>query len=163
MPEDRKVEGLLLDFPGTWNLTLPILRTSIARRGVISADRELRTAHSTAAIAGIRGDIRPPAGTLSGGNQQKMVLAKWIAAGSRVLYLNQPTRGVDVGSKAEIYTLIRKLCAEDQVAALVVSREISELKGLCDRILVMSHGTLSAEFPITASEEEILAGAVGGM
>lgn len=163
VPEDRKVEGLLLDFPGTWNLTLPILRTSIARRGVISADRELRTAHSTAAIAGIRGDIRPPAGTLSGGNQQKMVLAKWIAAGSRVLYLNQPTRGVDVGSKAEIYTLIRKLCAEDQVAALVVSREISELKGLCDRILVMSHGTLSAEFPITASEEEILAGAVGGM
>lgn len=163
VPEDRKAEGLLLEFSGTWNLTLPILRTSVARHGVVSTGAETLTALAAASRAGIKGDIGPAVSTLSGGNQQKVVLAKWIAADSRVLFLNQPTRGVDVGSKAEIYTLIRGLCAEHDVAALVVSREISELKGLCDRILVMSHGTLAAEFPVTASEEEILAGAVGGL
>lgn len=84
-----------------------------------------------------------------------------MAAGSRVLLLNQPTRGVDVGSKAEIYQLIRRLCAEEGVAALVVSREIAELKGLCDRILVMSHGHLAGEFPPDASEAAVLAAAVG--
>lgn len=84
-----------------------------------------------------------------------------MAAGSRVLLLNQPTRGVDVGSKAEIYQLIRRLCADQGVAALVVSREIAELKGLCDRILVMSHGRLAGEFSHDASEAAILAAAVG--
>lgn len=163
VPEDRKSEGLLLDFSGTWNLTLPVLRTSIARHGLVSSARESRYAQDAATVAGIRGDIAPPVATLSGGNQQKVVLAKWIAAGSRVLLLNQPTRGVDVGSKAEIYALIRRLCAEQDVATLVVSREISELKGLCDRILVMSHGSLVAEVSTSASEAEILAAAVGGM
>ncbi len=163
VPEDRKAEGLLLDFSGTWNLTLPVLRTSVAERGFVSASRESRVARAAASAVGIRGDLGPPVSTLSGGNQQKLVLAKWTAAHSRVLYLNQPTRGVDVGSKAEIYAVIRRLCADDGVSALVVSREISELKGLCDRILVMSHGVLVAELPSGASEEQILAEAVGGL
>jgi len=161
VPQDRKTEGLLLEFSGTWNLTLPVLRSVVARRGVVSSAREAALAGAAATAAGIRGDIRPPVTTLSGGNQQKVVLAKWIAARSRVLLLNQPTRGVDVGSKAEIYALIRTLCDRHGVTALVVSREIAELKGLCDRILVMSHGVLADEFDHTAGEEEILAGAVG--
>lgn len=161
VPEDRKTEGLILDFSTVWNLTLPVLRDAVARRGVVSATRERALARKAATAAGVKGDIDPPVATLSGGNQQKVVLAKWVAAGSRVLLLNQPTRGVDVGSKAEIYQLIRRLCAEEGVAALVVSREIAELKGLCDRILVMSHGHLAGEFPPDASEAAVLAAAVG--
>jgi ABC-type sugar transport system ATPase subunit len=107
------------------------------------------------------GSIEEPVVSLSGGNQQKVVLAKCIAANSRVLLLNQPTRGVDIGSKAEIYQLIRETCSSQGVGAMVVSREINELKGLCDRILVMSYGRLVAEFDPSASEEEVLKACVG--
>jgi ABC-type sugar transport system ATPase subunit len=78
-----------------------------------------------------------------------------------VFLMNQPTRGVDVGSKAEIYGLVRRLCADKGAAAVVVAREIAELRGLCDRILVMSRGRMVADFSPSESEESILAAAVG--
>jgi ABC-type sugar transport system ATPase subunit len=161
VPEDRKSEGLLLDFSSIDNITLPLLRT-LTRLGIVDRGRASTAAAAASTAAGVRGQLDRAVSSLSGGNQQKVAIARWIAAGSRVLLLNQPTRGVDIGSKSEIYHLIRNLCAQQRASALVVSREIAELQGLCDRILVMSHGRLAAEHARTASEETILASAVGG-
>lgn len=160
VPEDRKSEGLLLALSGRENISLPILKKLTRAAGIVSSRLEAASARSAADAAGVRGDLEVPAGNLSGGNQQKLILARWIAAESSVLLLNQPTRGVDVGSKSEIYALIRHTCQARSSAALVVSREILELQGMCDRILVMSHGRIVAEHPPTASEETILGSAV---
>jgi ribose transport system ATP-binding protein len=104
------------------------------------------------AVAGIRAAVRltptarddQPVKTLSGGNQQKVVLAKWLLAKPTVLLLDEPTRGIDVGAKFEIYQLIRQL-ADDGAGVLVISSEIEELIGLCDRILVMRRGAIVDE------------------
>ena len=162
VPEDRKTEGLVLDFSGMRNISLPILRRKLSVWGIVANRKERRKALAAASASGIRGDLSRPVSALSGGNQQKVVLARWIAAQSDVLLLNQPTRGVDVGAKAEIYRLVRGLCTERGAVALVVSREISELLGFCDRVLVMSAGRLAGEHSRDASEAEILATAVGG-
>src|SRR5690606_33905729 len=105
---------------------------------------------------------------LSGGNQQKVILGKWLAAGVKVLIFDEPTRGIDVGTKAEIYKLMRSL-AESGIGVIVVSSELPELLSVCDRIIVMSEGRISAEFTAAeATEEKIVkaatvgAGASGG-
>jgi ribose transport system ATP-binding protein len=102
-------------------------------------------------------DVRPDdtgrlAKTLSGGNQQKVVLARWLLGGSRVLLLDEPTRGVDVGARAEIYGLIRSL-ADDGVGVLLVSSEVPEVLGLSDRVLVMREGAIIHEAPATELDE----------
>jgi len=160
IPEDRKAEGLILDLDGRANISLPIL-SRLSSRGWISAAREREVANNAAGEAGVRGSLAAPVRALSGGNQQKVLLARWLAAGTNVFLMNQPTRGVDVGSKSEIYRLIRTQCADQGKAALVVAREITELQGLCDRILVMSRGRMVAECAPDESEEEILAAALG--
>jgi ABC-type sugar transport system ATPase subunit len=159
IPEDRKAEGLVLDLDGRANISLPILRR-LAPRGWIGAAREKLVADEAAREAGVRGSLDAPVRTLSGGNQQKLLLARWIAAGANVFLMNQPTRGVDVGSKSEIYKLVRRLCVEEGKAAIVVAREITELQGFCDRILVMSRGRLVAECSPDDNEESILAAAL---
>jgi ABC-type sugar transport system ATPase subunit len=159
VPEDRKAQGLLLDLDGVRNISLASL-AALSRRGVVARGREHRIAREAADRAGVTGALENPVGTLSGGNQQKLVLARWLASGARVLLLNQPTRGVDVGSKAEIYALLRRWCDEGG-AAIVVSREILELLGLCDRTLVMSHGRIAGTAPADATEDAVLAMAVG--
>lgn len=161
VPEDRKTEGLILDFSGIRNISLPILRRRLSKWGIVSNRNEGKHTASAAMDSGIRGDLTRPVSALSGGNQQKVVLARWLAAESDVLLLNQPTRGVDVGAKAEIYRLVRELCLERGIVAFVVSREISELLGFCDRVLVMSSGRLAGEHSREATEAEILATAVG--
>jgi len=160
VPEDRKTQGLILEWPTGANIVLPTL-PKISTFGVRRSRAESRIAGESLKAAGVVGSIENAAVSLSGGNQQKVVLAKWIAAGSRILLLNQPTRGVDVGSKAEIYQLIKNLCVHEGAAALIVSREIAELQGLCDRILIMSCGRLVAELPPDTTEEEVLAACVG--
>ena len=110
--------------------------------------------------AGVVGDLTRPVVTLSGGNQQKILLARLLLAGSPVLLLNQPTRGVDVGAKADIYNLIRGACDQGR-GALIVSPEINELLGLCDRILVIREGHIAGNVKVNeATEESILATAV---
>ena len=161
VPADRKLDGLILNLTGDQNITLPILRRAASQAGFVTTESERSLGRPAAADAGVRGDLTRPVSSLSGGNQQKVLLARLIASESTVLLLNQPTRGVDVGAKAEIYALIRRLCREKGIIALVVSREITEVLGLCDRVLVMSHGRLAGEHPRTASEEEVLATAVG--
>jgi len=138
-PEERKTQGLLLMEPVFQNVSVSSMRRfSVAgflRRGAEFAAAKVRTEEL---------DVRPadPARivrTLSGGNQQKVVLARWLLKGCRVLMLDEPTRGVDVGARAEIYAVIRQL-ADSGIAVLVVSSEIEEVLGLADRVLVMAEG-----------------------
>ncbi len=97
---------------------------------------------------------------LSGGNQQKVVLARWLAAGPRVVLMDEPTRGIDVGAKHAIYELMRSLAAEG-VAVLMVSSELPEVIGMSDRILVMKDGRIAGELPAGSTEEQVLRMATG--
>jgi ribose transport system ATP-binding protein len=101
------------------------------------------------------------AGNLSGGNQQKVVLAKWLHTDAQVLILDEPTRGIDVGAKREIYRLMREI-ADRGAAVLMISSELPEVIGVCDRILVMHEGRLAGELPFGATEEQIMTLATGG-
>jgi ribose transport system ATP-binding protein len=151
-PEERKSQALLLDEPVFRNITLSSFGR-FARLGVLGEGRE-RTAAAAQADAL---DLRP-AGigravrTLSGGNQQKAVLARWLVHGCRVLLLDEPTRGVDVGARAEIYALIRQL-ADRGAAVVVVSSEIPEVLGLSDRVLVISDGRVVHQGPAASIDE----------
>lgn len=100
-------------------------------------------------------------GNLSGGNQQKVVLAKWLMIAPKVLIVDEPTRGIDVGSKAEIYGLLNNL-AQQGVAIIVVSSEIEEIMGICDRVITICEGKLTAEFPVEhLDRQKVLAAAIG--
>ena len=159
--EDRKREGLVLSRSVRDNVALPIL-SRLARLGIVRAKHEHATAED--AVRDLR--IRTPsviqlAQHLSGGNQQKIVLAKWLATGARILFLDEPTRGIDVGSKQEIYALIHEL-AHDGVAIVLMSSELPEVLGLCDRVLVMREGRIVGEFTrADATAENVMACAVG--
>jgi ribose transport system ATP-binding protein len=155
VPQDRKQEGLLLEQSSIGNAAFPILR-KLSRMGVVSPSLERKAAAAATKASAVAGDITAPVSALSGGNQQKVSLARLIAADCRLLLLNQPTRGVDVGSKEEIYALVRRLCAERGASAVVTSPELSELLGLCDRVLVLARGRIVGEAPADATEEDLL-------
>jgi ribose transport system ATP-binding protein len=156
--DDRRGGGLMLRDSVGRNLVASVLR-SVSPFFLMSKVRETRLARQ--AIASF--DVRPPrpelaVGALSGGNQQKVVLAKEVLGEPRLLLLDEPTRGVDVGAKGEIYARIRDLAAQG-VGVLVASSEMPELIGLCDRVVVMRRGRTVAEFPAGADEHEVLAAA----
>ncbi|HMR29510.1 MAG TPA: sugar ABC transporter ATP-binding protein [Geminicoccaceae bacterium] len=141
-PEDRKRSGLVLELPIRENVTLADLRDH-ARWGLISNAAELRTAERQRG----RLDIRTPsvetaAVTLSGGNQQKVVLAKWLSMRPRLMIFDEPTRGIDVGAKSEIYEVMREL-TDNGVAILMISSDMEEVVGVSDRIAVMHEGRVS--------------------
>jgi ribose transport system ATP-binding protein len=160
VPPDRKTEGLFLESSSILNISLPIVRSEFSHLGLLDQRREVERCTEVARYASVRGDLAQPARTLSGGNQQKVLLARLLAAHTNVLLLDQPTRGVDIGAKAEIYQVIRATCREGS-AALIVSPEILELLGLCDRIVVMREGTIAGEVDAaTSSEAEVLGMAV---
>jgi putative multiple sugar transport system ATP-binding protein len=100
-------------------------------------------------------NVAVPTGKLSGGNQQKVVLSKWIYSAPDVLILDEPTRGIDVGAKYEIYTIINRLAAEGK-AIIVISSELPELLGICDRIYALSEGRITGELPIEKATPEAL-------
>jgi rhamnose transport system ATP-binding protein len=144
VPEDRQADGLILDLAVATNISLPQL-SRLSRRGILDRGRERALAKEQIRSMGIRAASElDPVRELSGGNQQKVVLSKWLARGCRVLILDEPTRGVDVGAKVEIYRLIRQL-AEDGAAVMLVSSELPEILHLSDRILVMSKGAIVAD------------------
>ncbi|HJU85900.1 MAG TPA: sugar ABC transporter ATP-binding protein [Gemmatimonadota bacterium] len=158
--EDRKGQGLVLSLSVRENISLPVLG-SVSRLGVIDARSERELASRYAADLRIRTpSIEHRTLTLSGGNQQKVVLAKWLACRVDVLVLDEPTRGIDVGAKQEIYGLMNRLAAEG-VGILLISSELPEIVGLCDRVLVMRGGEVAATFERGISQEDILASAVG--
>jgi ribose transport system ATP-binding protein len=141
--EDRKRDGLVLGAGIDRNAELAVLRT-IAAFGLVSSNGELELAERTIKNLSIQASgPRQPAGTLSGGNQQKLVIGKWLLTQPRVLLLDEPTRGIDVGAKAEIYRLIGTL-AEQGLAIVLVSSELPELTLLSDRILVLCEGRPTA-------------------
>lgn len=156
-PEERKAEALLLERSVRDNAALAVLR-SLSRWIFVKDSAE--TALAQGYVDSLR--IRTPGteqlvGRLSGGNQQKVVLARWLATAPRMLLLDEPTRGIDVGAKAEIYAIIDRL-AHEGVAVIVVSSELPEVLGVSDRIYVMAHGRITGELPrAQATEESILA------
>ncbi|MGW7288478.1 multiple monosaccharide ABC transporter ATP-binding protein [Streptomyces sp. NPDC054847] len=153
--EDRKHYGLnLIDTIGR-NITMSAL-SKVARRGVVDEHEERRVAESYRRSMNIKAPtVFEQVGRLSGGNQQKVVLSKWIFAGPDVLILDEPTRGIDVGAKFEIYTVIDRLAAEGK-AVVFISSELPELLGMCDRIYTMSAGRLTGEVPRDRASQEVL-------
>ncbi|GAB3155172.1 sugar ABC transporter ATP-binding protein [Amycolatopsis stemonae] len=161
VPEERKTQGLVVGQSCATNISLVSLLKRGRRTVRPAADHAVARRHIEQLRIKTPGP-QAPVGTLSGGNQQKVVLAKWLEAGVDVLILDEPTRGIDIGAKQEIYTLIRDLCAQG-LAIVVISSELPEVLALSDRILVMHQGEVTAELPGgTATEEEIMSHAVGG-
>ncbi len=145
VPEDRRHDALLLERPIRENVVLPILRRLANRFGFISRKLEVEMAErETGRFSTKMAGIDQPVGELSGGNQQKVVLASRIAVGPKILLLDEPTRGVDVGAKQEIHDHIRSL-AQEGVAILMVSSDLPELLAISDRVLVMAAGTIQGE------------------
>ena len=162
LTEDRIGDGLVLGLPIRDNVSLASF-SAMSRRGIL--DRRRQSALVQAKVREL--DVRPPdierlVGKLSGGNQQKVVLAKWLLTNARVLLLDEPTRGVDIAAKKEIYATIADLAARG-MGILLISSELPEILGMCDRTLVMREGRLVGEFTrAEATEEKILACAAGG-
>ncbi|GAA4870336.1 multiple monosaccharide ABC transporter ATP-binding protein [Kitasatospora terrestris] len=153
--EDRKQLGLNLSDNISRNISLSALG-KVARRGWVNQHEERRVAESYRKTMNIKApSVFAETGKLSGGNQQKVVLSKWIFAGPEVLILDEPTRGIDVGAKAEIYTVIADL-AEQGKAVLVISSELPELLGLCDRIYTMAEGRITGEVDRADATQESL-------
>ena len=151
-PEERKSQGLLLGEPVFRNVTLSAM-ARFARAGFLGPQAGLPAAAEMTARLDVRpADATRAVRTLSGGNQQKVVLARWLMRDCRVLLLDEPTRGVDVGARSEIYQLIRSL-ADRGVAVVVVSSEIEEVLGLADRVLVVREGQVVHESSATAIDE----------
>ncbi|MFV0431898.1 MAG: sugar ABC transporter ATP-binding protein [Alphaproteobacteria bacterium] len=157
VPESRKEHGVILDMPIKWNITMAKMSAITNIFGFIRRKVEKTEVNHLVKALQLKADsINDAVSSLSGGNQQKVVLAKWLHAGGDILIFDEPTRGVDVGAKAEIYTLIKKLAAEGK-AIIVISSEHLELFGLCDRIIVMREGQLAGELkPKEYSETNIL-------
>ncbi len=161
VPEDRKGEGILLDLSIAQNISLPDL-AAYANRGIVSTAREIAQGQRSKRDLDIRApNVNVRTGSLSGGNQQKVALAKWLAMNPRVMMLDEPTRGIDVGAKAEIYRLMRGL-ANAGVAVLMISSDMEEVIGVSDRIAVMHEGRISGMLERDRfSEENVLMLAVG--
>ncbi|MGM0867333.1 MAG: sugar ABC transporter ATP-binding protein [Bacillota bacterium] len=160
--EDRKDEGLVLDFSLKDNIALPSLY-SFTKKGLINDKSEQDFVDMLIKRLTIKTESsRTHAGNLSGGNQQKVVIAKWIGIGPKVLILDEPTRGVDVGAKREIYQLMNEL-TDRGVAIVMVSSELPEVLGMSDRILVVHEGTVAGELSKEeATQEKIMTLATGG-
>ncbi|MGI3899297.1 MAG: sugar ABC transporter ATP-binding protein [Janthinobacterium lividum] len=161
VPEDRKRQGLVMGLGGRENIVLPILRR-ISRWSFMRAPDEHRLYADYRARLAIK--VSGPnvrVGTLSGGNQQKFVLAKWLATNPKLLILDEPTRGVDVGAKAEIHALIGDL-AKSGLAVILISSEMPEIMGVSHRILTLHSGRVTAEFDgATVTEDDLIAAVMG--
>ncbi|HYG80673.1 MAG TPA: sugar ABC transporter ATP-binding protein, partial [Pyrinomonadaceae bacterium] len=156
VPEDRRLAGLITDIAIRENVTLPSLER-YSQAWLIARDKETKAADSICKKLNVKTpSVEQKVINLSGGNQQKVVLAKWLALEPKFLIFDEPTRGVDVGAKAEIYRVIDTL-ADAGLGVVVVSSELSELAGLCTRVLVMREGRVVAEVPgAEATELELL-------
>ncbi|NIH81441.1 sugar ABC transporter ATP-binding protein [Amycolatopsis viridis] len=161
VPEDRRQQGLVMDLSIERNVTLP-RSGALAKLGFLFGGGERREAlRWTERLQTKYGRLTDLVGTLSGGNQQKVVLAKWLSMAPSVLIVDEPTRGIDVGTKAEVHRLMSSLAA-DGVAVIMVSSELPEVLGMADRVLVMREGRIVAEIPgAQASEDSVMFAAMG--
>jgi rhamnose transport system ATP-binding protein len=161
VPEDRRQQGLVMDLSIERNVTLPRSR-ALSKLGLLLGPGERREAlRWTERLRTKYRRLGDPVATLSGGNQQKVVLAKWLAMAPKVLIVDEPTRGIDVGTKAEVHRLMSALAAEG-VAVVMVSSELPEVLGMADRVLVMREGRIVAEIPrAEATESSVMFAAMG--
>ncbi|MBD9372332.1 sugar ABC transporter ATP-binding protein [Rhizobium sp. ARZ01] len=166
LSEDRKGSGVFLDLSIAQNIAVLDLKALTGRLGLLNARREQALAEDLVRRLGVRmGGIDMPVSSLSGGNQQKVAIAKQLAVQPKVILMDEPTRGIDVGAKAEIHRLLREL-AQAGIGILVISSELPELLGLCDRVLVVREGTIAGEVSGEAMTEEAimrLASGIGGV
>ena len=161
VPEDRRQQGLVMTMSIERNATLARLR-EMRVKGLLSLKRErAQTEHWAERLQLKYGRLTDPVGTLSGGNQQKVVLAKWLGTEPRLLIIDEPTRGIDVGTKSEVHRLIGELAAQG-LAVLMVSSELPEVLGMADRILVMFEGRITAELSRAEADEERIVRAATG-
>jgi rhamnose transport system ATP-binding protein len=155
VPEDRKLHGLLLPMSIAQNITLPTL-AAFTRMGWLNRRAERSHALTAAQRLEVKmTSVEQPVGQLSGGNQQKVVLAKWLGTHPRVLILDEPTRGIDVGTKAAVHRLMSRLAAEG-MAILMISSELPEILGMSDRVLVMREGRITGQFSRSEATQERL-------
>ncbi len=161
VPEDRRQQGLVMDLSIARNATMTRTR-ALAHLGIIRAasERALATEWGTRLQLKYH-RLDDPVGRLSGGNQQKVVLAKWLATQPRLLIVDEPTRGIDVGTKAEVHRLISQLAGEG-LAVLMISSELPEVLGMADRVLVMHEGRLTGHFTRAEADEERIVRAMSG-
>ncbi len=153
LTEDRKRTGLCLGLPCVWNVTLPNL-DKLGMKAVLRLKKEINEAATVANGVHIKwNDAEDAADTLSGGNQQKLLLARWLMADSQFLIFDEPTRGIDVGAKKEVYALLNGL-AEAGKAILLISSDMQELFGMTDRMLVMREGRITADLKTAETTQE---------
>jgi len=160
VPEDRRRHGVIPDMPVAHNMTMAVHR-SLFPRAWLRFDAEKQLALDFIRQLDVRTDgPEAPGGSLSGGNQQKVALARWLATKPKLLILDEPTQGVDVGAKGEIHRIIRRL-ANDGMAVLLISSDLPEVLGMSDRIAVMRGGTIIAQLPRKSTAQEVMAAALG--
>ncbi|KQS72137.1 sugar ABC transporter ATP-binding protein [Modestobacter sp. Leaf380] len=161
LTEDRRREGFVPAFTNGENMTLSTL-PAFATRGVLRGGAERRRVQQLIGEFQVKGGPRTLTRTLSGGNQQKVILAKWLEAAPQVLVLDEPTKGIDVGARANIYEIVRALAAQGR-GVLVVTSEAEEALVLCNRVLIMRDGRLVDEFrPATSTTDDLIRAALGG-
>ncbi len=161
LPEDRQNQGLILSMDITNNITLPIL-DQFAKMGLMDTGKETRVAKKYADMLDVRASgLWKKVMQLSGGNQQKVVLAKWLATNPQVLILDEPTKGIDVGAKTSVHRFMSELVSQG-IGIMMISSELPEILGMSDRIIVMCEGRITGEFTREeASQDKILLAAVG--
>jgi rhamnose transport system ATP-binding protein len=163
VPEDRHQDGLVLDFTIAQNVTLPILPRLFPRLLVRAATERAVAADQTRQFQVRMTGVDQLVGALSGGNQQKVVLAKWLASKPRVLILDEPTRGIDIGAKVEVHRIISELAASG-LGIVLISSDLPEVLAMSDRILVMHEGRIAAEIDrAEATEERVMYAATGSV
>jgi ABC-type sugar transport system ATPase subunit len=156
-PEDRKLQGLVLSMNISDNINLATMSSAIRNMG-----KEKKTAIKLFDSMGVKApSTKALVSSLSGGNQQKIVISKWLATEPKVVLLDEPTRGIDIGAKSDIYTLVEKLAGEG-VSVIIVSSEFPELLRVCDRILTLHDGEINGEFLHNAVDEETLVAYASG-
>lgn len=143
VPEDRRKQGLVMDLSVARNATLT-LRHALARFGIISGAREHHEAAIWTTRLQVKGGLDAEVSTLSGGNQQKVVLAKWLATEPKLLIVDEPTRGIDIGTKAEVHRLLSDLAGRG-IAIIMISSELPEVLGMADRVIVVREGAITAQ------------------
>ncbi len=155
LPEDRKRNGILLEMPVRFNMSIASLK-QFARYGIVNRVKENETVQKFVDAIQIKTpDLEQKAKNLSGGNQQKVILGKWLACNSDIIIFDEPTRGIDVGAKQEIYLLMNQLVREGK-SIILVSSELPEIIGMSDRVLVIYEGTITAELDKSELSQELI-------
>ncbi|QGF22879.1 sugar ABC transporter ATP-binding protein [Raineyella fluvialis] len=161
LPEDRDAEGVIAAMPIEANIALPSL-VRLGRWGFMSRHKERELAEQEKSALSIKGRLEDLVSSLSGGNRQKVALARWLATRPRVLLLDEPTHGIDVGTKAQVHDIMRNLARKERMAIVMVSSDLPEVLAVSDRVLVIRQGRIAADVPVAeATQESILAAATG--